>query len=145
IGTPFISRLISNTTLVGTPEQTAPDRTAATTVPKYLDANDSPAQAALADVVMQEVKGRSNLVDTSRIQHVAITGILGISYLLVLFDAVSNIDAVRIVYAAAQNASVLAAMPQIDGTFTALLFVSHAALIGNKVYDKVMTTSTGKS
>jgi len=31
--------------------------------------------------------------------------------LLVLFDAVANIDAVRIVYAAAQNASVLAAMP----------------------------------
>ena len=75
-------------------------------------------------------------------QHVAITGILGISYLLVLFDAVAAIDAVRIVYAAGQNASVLPAMPQIDGTFTALLFVSHAALIGSKVYDKTMTSGT---
>jgi hypothetical protein len=33
---------------------------------------------------------------------------------------------------------VLAAMPQIDGTFTALLFVSHAALLGSKVYDKLV-------
>jgi hypothetical protein len=138
VATPFISRLISNTTLVGTPEQTAPDRTATAAAPKYLHSNDSPAQAAMADMVTQEVKGRSDLVDTSRVQHVAITGILGISYLLVLFDAVSSIDAVRIVYAATQNASVLAAMPQIDGTFTALLFVSHAALIGSKVYDKMV-------
>jgi hypothetical protein len=138
VATPFLSRMISNTTLVGTPEQTAPDRTAVATAPKYLSSNDSPAQAALTDTIKQEVKGRSDLIDTSRIQHVAITGILGISYLLVLFDAIASIDAVRIVYAATQNASVLAAMPQIDGTFTALLFVSHAALLGSKVYDKLV-------
>jgi hypothetical protein len=138
VATPFLSRMISNTTLVGTPEQTAPDRTAVATAPKYLSSNDSPAQAALTDTIKQEVKGRSDLIDTSRIQHVAITGILGISYLLVLFDAAASIDAVRIVYAAVQNASVVAAMPQIDGTFTALLFVSHAALLGSKVYDKLV-------
>ena len=93
-------------------------------------------------MVTQEVKGRGDRVDTSRVQHVAITGILGISYLLVLFDAVVAIDAVSIVYAAAQNASVLATMPQIDGTFTALLFVSHAALLGSKVYDRKMVPGT---
>jgi hypothetical protein len=60
----------------------------------------------------------------------------------VLFDAVGAIDPVRIVYAAAQNASVLASMPQIDGTFTTLLFVSHAALIGSKVFDKMVPGTT---
>ena len=138
VATPFLSRLISDTNLVGTPEQTAPDRTTTAATPKYLRSNDMVSQAALADVVTQEVKGHGDRVDTSRVQHVAITGILGISYLLVLFDAVGAIDPVRIVYAAAQNASVLASMPQIDGTFTALLFVSHAALIGSKVFDKMV-------
>ncbi len=143
VATPFLSRLISDTNLVGKPEQTAPDRSTPSATPKYLHANNLISQAALGDMVTQEVKGHEDRVDTSRVQHVAITGILGISYLLVLFDAVGAIDAVRIVYAAAQNASVLATMPQIDGTFTALLFVSHAALIGSKVYDKVVPADTG--
>lgn len=142
VATPFLSRLISDTNMVGTPEQTAPDRNAPGATPKYLRTNDMVSQAALADMVTQEVKGHGDRVDTSRVQHVAITGILGISYLLVLFDAVAAIDAVSIVYAAAQNASVLATMPQIDGTFTALLFVSHAALLGSKVYDKKMEPGT---
>jgi hypothetical protein len=89
-------------------------------------------------MVLQEVNGRSGMIDINRIQHVAITGILGRTYLMVLFDVVLNIDAVRIVFAAAQNASVLTSMPQIDGTFTSLLFVSHAALLGSKVYDKMV-------
>ena len=138
VATPFLSRLISETNLVGTPEQTAPDRTAAAAVPKYLRTKDLISQAALSDMVTQEVKGRGDRIDTSRVQHVAITGILGISYLLVLIDAVAAIDPVGIVYAAAQSAPVLASMPQIDGTFAALLFVSHATLHGSKVYDKVV-------
>ena len=138
IATPFLSRLISNSTIVGTPDQTAPDPASPTPAPKYLADKTGPDKAALSDMVLQEVKGRSEMIDINRIQHVAITGILGISYLLVLFDVVSNIDAVRIVFAAAQNASVLTSMPQIDGTFTSLLFVSHAALLGSKVYDKMM-------
>ena len=142
VATPFLSRMISDTNMVGTPDQTAPDRNAPAPTPKYLRTNTMVSQAALADMVTQEVKGHGDRVDTSRVQHVAITGILGISYLLVLFDAVSAIDAVSIVYAAGQNASVLATMPQIDGTFTSLLFVSHAALLGSKVYDKKMTPGT---
>jgi hypothetical protein len=138
VATPFLSRLISNSTIVGTPEQTAPDAASPTAAPKYLADKSGPDKAALSDMVLQEVKGRSDMIDINRIQHVAITGILGVSYLLVLFDVVSNIDAVRIVYAAAQNASVLTSMPQIDGTFTSLLFVSHAALLGSKVYDKMV-------
>jgi hypothetical protein len=139
VATPFVSRLISQTTMVGTPDQTSPDPAGATSAPRYLADKSSPADAALSDTILQEVKGRNDLIDVSRVQHVAITGILGISYLLVLFGVVSNIDAVRIVYAAAQDASVLSSMPQIDGTFTALLFVSHAALLGSKLYDKVMS------
>lgn len=138
VATPFLSRLISNSTIVGTPDQTAPDAASPTAAPKYLADKAGPDKAALSDMVLQEVKGRSDMVDINRIQHVAITGILGISYLLVLFDVLSNIDAVRIVFAAAQNASVLTSMPQIDGTFTSLLFVSHAALLGSKVYDKMV-------
>ncbi|MGJ5179593.1 hypothetical protein ACQR16_14925 [Bradyrhizobium oligotrophicum] len=138
VATPFLSRLISNSTLVGTQDQTAPDTAAPTQAPKYLADKAGPEKAALSDMVLQEVKGRSDMVDINRVQHVAITGILAISYLLVLFDVVSNIDAVRIVFAAVQNASVLTSMPQIDGTFTSLLFVSHAALLGSKVYDKMV-------
>ncbi|WP_315720657.1 MULTISPECIES: hypothetical protein [unclassified Bradyrhizobium] len=138
VATPFLSRLISNSTIVGTQDQTAPDAASPTQAPKYLADKAGPERAALADMVLQEVKGRSDMVDINRVQHVAITGILSISYLLVLFDVVSNIDAVRIVFAAAQNASVLTSMPQIDGTFTSLLFVSHAALLGSKVYDKMV-------
>ncbi|MGC2777016.1 MAG: hypothetical protein WA418_15425 [Bradyrhizobium sp.] len=138
VATPFLSRLISNSTIVGTQDQTAPDAASPTQAPKYLADKAGPDKAALSDMVLQEVKGRSDMVDINRIQHVAITGILGISYLLVLFDVVSNIDAIRIVFAAAQNASVLTSMPQIDGTFTSLLFVSHAALLGSKVYDKMV-------
>lgn len=138
VATPFLSRLISNSTIVGTPERTAPDAASPTPAPKYLADKTGPDKAALSDMVLQEVKGRNDMIDINRIQHVAITGILGISYLLVLFDVVSNIDAVRIVFAAAQNASVLTSMPQIDGTFTSLLFVSHAALLGSKVYDKMV-------
>ncbi|CCD93215.1 membrane hypothetical protein [Bradyrhizobium sp. ORS 375] len=138
VATPFLSRLISNSTVVGTQEQTAPDAASPTQAPRYLADKAGPEKAALSDMVLQEVKGRSDMVDINRVQHVAITGILSISYLLVLFDVVSNIDAVRIVFAATQSASVLTSMPQIDGTFTSLLFVSHAALLGSKVYDKMV-------
>jgi hypothetical protein len=72
VATPFLSRLISDTNLVGTPDQTAPDRDAPAATPKYLRANDTVSQAALADVVTQEVKGHGDRVDTSRVQHVAI-------------------------------------------------------------------------
>jgi hypothetical protein len=138
VATPFLSQLISDTNLVGTPEQTATDRNAPATTPKYLRSNDMVSQASAGRHGDAGGEGRGDRVDTPRVQRVAITGILGISYLLVLFDAVSAIDPVRIVYAAAQNASVLATMPQIDGTVTALLFVSHAALIGSKVFDKMV-------
>ncbi|GLH76286.1 hypothetical protein SSBR45G_11940 [Bradyrhizobium sp. SSBR45G] len=138
VATPFLSRLISNSTVVGTQDQTAPDAASPTQAPKYLADKAGPEKAALSDMVLQEVKGRSDMVDINRVQHVAITGILSMSYLLVLFDVISNIDAVRIVFAAALNASVLTSMPQIDGTFTSLLFVSHAALLGSKVYDKMV-------
>jgi hypothetical protein len=138
VATPFLSQLISDTNLVGTPEQTATDRNAPATTPKYLRSNDMVSQASAGRHGDAGGEGRGDRVDTPRVQRVAITGILGISYLLVLFDVVSAIDPVRIVYAAAQNASVLATMPQIDGTLTALLFVSHAALIGSKVFDKMV-------
>jgi len=51
-------------------------------------------------------------------------------------DSVQANDVVRIVYAAAQNASVPTPMPQ--SAVTSLLFVSHAALLGSKIYDKMV-------
>jgi hypothetical protein len=53
------SATISDTNLVGTPEQTVPDRNAPAATPKYLRSNDMVSQAALADMVTQEVKGRA--------------------------------------------------------------------------------------
>src|SRR6516165_5385146 len=42
----------------------------------YLDRNSSPSQAELRDLMVKEVAGHENLVDITRLQHVAITALL---------------------------------------------------------------------
>jgi hypothetical protein len=141
--TPIMSRLISKTALVGPTQADAPVKDSKPPVPAYLRENSDPSQADLSDMVVSETAS-SNLVDTSRVQHIAITGILVISYAMLLFDAVSAIDAWRIVYAAVQSKSVFINMPAVDGTFVSLLAVSHATLLGAKFYEKKTEGSTVK-
>ena len=143
--TPFVSRLISQTGLVSSPTPPAPASGSADQVPDYLDRNSSPSEAHLTDMVVKETEGAGNLVDATRVQHAAMTGILVVGYAMLLFDAVSAIDPTRTALAAVAMKSVFTNMPPVDGTFLALLGVSHAALLTAKVYDKKMTEPTGRS
>jgi hypothetical protein len=135
---PFISRLITNTSLVGSPEdaQATKKTESGAVVGGALKVNAEPSQAALADMVVNETEGNNNLVDPTRVQYAAMTGILVVSYATLLFDAVSSIEPTRTVLAASRPIAVITNLPSIDATFIALLFVSHAALWGSKIYDK---------
>jgi hypothetical protein len=87
-------------------------------------------------MVLNETEGTSYLVDATRVQHAAITGILVVSYAMLLFGTVSTIDPTRVALAYATTSSVFTSMPAVDATFLALLFTSHAALVLGKAYDK---------
>lgn len=140
-GTPFLSRLVSKTNLVEAPGST--ETTTAPSggkVPDYLERNTDPSQAKLTDMVLKETEGpTSNLVDATRVQHAAITGILVVSYAMLLFGTVSAIDPTRVAFASISVKSVFTSMPAVDATFLALLFTSHAALLIGKAYDKKTT------
>ena len=115
VATPFLSRLISNSSLIVSPqEQSGVSNQQAT--PTYLDTNESPSDAQLSDIVVSEVAGQSNRIDTARVQNVAITGILVVAYSMLLFNSVSVIEPVRVIYGATNFKSVFAAMPPVDGT-----------------------------
>lgn len=135
---PFISRLITNTSLVGSPEEAQATKKAESgaVVGAALRVNAEPAEAALADMVMNETEGSNDLVDPTRVQYAAMTGILVVSYITLLFDSISSIEPTRTVLAASKPIAVITSLPSIDATFIALLFVSHAALWGSKIYDK---------
>ena len=92
---------------------------------------------------MSETTGADNLVDVSRVQHVAITGVLVASYVMLLFDAVAAVEPWRIAFSATAAKSIFHSMPAVDATFVALLGVSHAALLGSKLYDKRMSKPSG--
>jgi len=143
--TPFVSRLISQTGLVSPPTPPPPTSDSTDQVPDYLDRNSNPSEVHLTDMVVKETEGASNLVDATRVQHAAMTGILVVGYAMLLFDAVSAIDPTRTALAAVAMKSVFTSMPPVDGTFLTLLGVSHAALLTSKVYDKKMTVPTGTS
>ena len=88
-------------------------------------------------MVVSEVANTPDLVDAVRVQHAGITGLLVFGYAMLLFDAVSAIEPTRIALSSAvKTTSVFTSMPAIDGTFVALLAVSHAALLGSKVNDR---------
>jgi hypothetical protein len=141
--TPLASRFISGVLSPGDgqsqpPQEQPPPQTAtgSLSVPAYLDKRSNPSDARLSDVVVSEVADAPSLVDSVRVQHAGITGLLVFGYTMLLFDAVSAIDPVRVALSAVKSTSVFTSMPAIDGTFVALLAVSHAALLGSKVNDK---------
>jgi hypothetical protein len=131
--TPYLSRLISQTNIVVSGQTTAPPGGRAA---GYLERNGHPSEAHLGDMVLKETEGTSYLVDATRVQHAAITGILVVSYAMLLFGAVSTIEPTRVALAYATTKSVFTNMPAVDATFLALLFTSHAALVLGKAYDK---------
>jgi hypothetical protein len=138
--TPIASRLISGTDLLvsSAPSQTAPAGSGGS-APAYLDRNADPSQAKLTDMVLKETEGTSGLVDATRVQHAAITGILVVSYAMLLFGIVAAIDPTRVALAYATTRSVFTDMPPLDTTFLLLLATSHAALLLGKAYDKKTT------
>jgi hypothetical protein len=145
-GTPFLSRLVADTNIVAPAEPSTPTTTTPSgTVPDYLERNVDPSQATLSDMVLKETQRASHLVDATRVQHVAFTGILVASYVMLLFGTVSTIDPTRIGLASIDTKSVFTSMPAVDATFLALLFTSHAALLIGKAYDKKTTAPTGTS
>lgn len=137
-GTPFLSRLVADTNIVtgvGGAAAPTPGRAGS----DYLENNLDPSQASLSDMVLKETQNADHLVDPTRVQHVAFTAILVASYVMLLFGASSTIDPTRVTLAALETKSVFTNMPAVDGTFLALLFVSHATLLMGKVYDKKTT------
>src|SRR5262245_21321560 len=84
VGTPFLSRRISTPPPIVSPQEQSGVSIQQTT-PTYLDTNESPSEAQLSDMVVSEVAGQSTRIDTSRVQNVAMTGILVVAYTTLLF------------------------------------------------------------
>ena len=81
-------------------------------------------------------------VDISRLQHLAITGMLLFQYFLLLASYLGNIDgglilsALDLVHAPPSLTTPFVSMPPVDATFLSLLVLSHGAYLAFKALPK---------
>ena len=94
--------------------------------------NANPKDAKLADLVFGETEDSEGVVDTNRVQTVAITGLLAAIYLGLILESVRGIGGPTATSAISEGMQVFGDMPPAGGTFLTLLFASHAALLGGK-------------
>jgi len=97
--------------------------------------NESPDQAALKDLVTGERAKDAGVVDTTRVQHVAMSGLLAMTYASMLLETATKIDAIRVIRAVEKGANVFTSLPPIDSTFMTLLVITHGALLAGKWVD----------
>ena len=103
-----------------------------------------PKDAALADLVYGETEEDAGVVDASRVQTVAITGVLAAIYVNLVLEAADGIGGLSAVGAVNAGQQVLSGMPPAGSTFLWLLGLSHAALMGGKLFSAYKTPSASR-
>jgi hypothetical protein len=101
--------------------------------------NPDPKDAALADMVYGETEEDAGVVDASRVQTLAITGVLAAIYVNLVLEAADGIGGLSAVGAVNAGQQVLSGMPPAGSTFLWLLGLSHAALMGGKLFSAYKT------
>lgn len=95
--------------------------------------NKDPKDANLSDLVYGETAEDEGVVDSTRVQAVAVTGVLAAIYVNLVLEAGEAIGGLTAAEAVRAGAQVFAEMPPVGVTFLTLLGVSHGALLGGKL------------
>jgi hypothetical protein len=96
--------------------------------------NPDPKDAALADLVYGETEEDAGVVDVTRVQTVAITGVLAAIYVNLVLQAADGIGGLSAVGAVTSGQQILASMPPLGTTFLWLLGLSHGTLMAGKLF-----------
>ena len=95
--------------------------------------NPNPKDAQLADLVYGETEEEDGIVDSTRVQAVAITGVLAAIYVNLVLEAGERIGGLTVAEAVNTGSQVFASMPPPGSTFLWLLGISHGTLLGGKL------------
>src|SRR5262249_29726561 len=95
--------------------------------------NKDPKEAQLSDLIYGETAEDEGVVDSTRLQAIAVTGVLAAIYVSLLLEAGERIGGVTAAESVSGGTQVFADMPAVGATFLALLAVSHGTLIGGKL------------
>jgi hypothetical protein len=95
--------------------------------------NPDPKDAQLADLVYGETEEEEGVVDSTRVQAVAITGVLAAIYVNLVLEAGERIGGLTVAEAVNAGSQVFASMPPPGSTFLWLLGISHGTLLGGKM------------
>jgi hypothetical protein len=95
--------------------------------------NPDPEDAQLADLVYGETEEEEGVVDSTRVQAVAITGVLAAIYVNLVLEAGERIGGLTVADAVNTGSQVFASMPPPGSTFLWLLGISHGTLLGGKL------------
>jgi hypothetical protein len=95
--------------------------------------NPDPKDAQLADLVYGETEQDDGVVDSTRVQAVAITGVLAAIYVNLVLEAGERIGGLAIGEAVNAGTQVFTSMPPAGTTFLWLLGISHGTLVGGKL------------
>ncbi len=95
--------------------------------------NISPDDAQLSDMVYGETEEADGVIDFSRVQTVAITGLLAAIYTGLILQAGQNLGGLTATSAQEFGRQVFATMPPAGGTFLLLLGASHVTLLAGKL------------
>ena len=96
--------------------------------------NRDPKDAALADLVYGETEEDAGVVDATRVQTIAITGVLAALYVSLVLEAAERIGGLTATEAVNTGTQVFASMPPVGATFLWLLGLSHGTLIAGKLF-----------
>lgn len=96
--------------------------------------NPDPKDAAIADLVYGETEEDDGVVDSTRVQTVALTGVLAAIYANLVLETAERIGGLSAVNAVNAGSQVFPSMPPVGSTFLWLLGLSHATLIGGKLF-----------
>jgi hypothetical protein len=95
--------------------------------------NKHPKEAQLSDLIYGETAEDEGVVDSTRLQAIAVTGVLAAIYISLLLEAGERIGGVTAAESVSGGTQVFADMPAVGATFLTLLAVSHGTLIGGKL------------
>ncbi len=107
--------------------------------------NPDPKDAALSDLVYGETEENSGVVDSSRMQTIAITGVLAAIYFNLVLEAADGIGGLSVLGAVDSGQQILSGMPPAGSTFLWLLGLSHATLMGGKLFSAYKTPAAVRS
>ena len=96
--------------------------------------NPDPTDAALADLVYGETEEDAGVVDATRVQTIAVTGVLAALYVNLVLEAAGRIGGLTAMEAVNTGTQVFASMPPAGTTFLWLLGLSHGTLIAGKLF-----------